>query len=244
MEGTLLKPPAYVAGRRYPLIVDAYPLVGGADWTVSHAGQPGMGFERLHGLSPERPCAARLDELLEVGASSSVAKGPQGWDLMKDDVMSGVDAVLRRGDVDGQRMCLYGFSNGGGVVNYLVTETERFKCAVSVAGALSDWVRPALLNTGQDQVMAQFAGVALRDDPDAYIKLSAVFRLNRVKTPMLLADGDDDGEFLLDTIEMYNGLLLRVDLDERRDNQDESLIDAASGMMPRQIDGYNCIFSS
>ena len=32
MEGTLLAPPGHVAGRRYPLIVDAYPLVGGADW--------------------------------------------------------------------------------------------------------------------------------------------------------------------------------------------------------------------
>jgi dipeptidyl aminopeptidase/acylaminoacyl peptidase len=33
-----------------------------------------------------------------------------------------------------------------------------------------------------------------------------VFHLDRVKTPMLLADGDNDGDFLLDTIEMDNGL--------------------------------------
>ena len=46
----------------------------------------------------------------------------------------------------------------------------------------------------------------MREDPKAYAELSAVFQLNKAKTPMLLADGDDDGDFLLDTIEMYNGL--------------------------------------
>jgi dipeptidyl aminopeptidase/acylaminoacyl peptidase len=55
-------------------------------------------------------------------------------------------------------------------------------------------------------MLMEWAGVGLREDPSAYEKLSAVFHLNRVKTPMLLADGDDDGDFLLDTIEMYNGL--------------------------------------
>ena len=43
-------------------------------------------------------------------------------------------------------------------------------------------------------------------DPDAYIRLSAVFHTGQVTTPMLLADGDEDGDFLLDTIELYNGL--------------------------------------
>jgi dipeptidyl aminopeptidase/acylaminoacyl peptidase len=33
-----------------------------------------------------------------------------------------------------------------------------------------------------------------------------VFRLQNVTTPMLLADGDEDDDFLLNTIEMYNGL--------------------------------------
>src|SRR6202012_747267 len=100
---------------------------------------------------------------------------------------SGVDVLLQRGDIDAQRMCLYGFSNGGGVVNYLVTATDRFRCAVSVAGALSDWIRPALLNTGYDELLKEWAGVGLREDPRAYEELSAVFGLNKVKTPMLLA---------------------------------------------------------
>ena len=38
------------------------------------------------------------------------------------------------------------------------------------------------------------------------MKLSAVFRLQNVTTPKLLAVGDNDGDFLLGMIEMYNGL--------------------------------------
>ena len=206
LEGTLLKPPGPVAAQRYPLIVDAYPLVGGADWTNPMLGNQAWASSGYIVFRPSARAPHVWMNSWKSEASSAVAKGPGGWDLTQDDILSGVDALIRRGEVDADRMCLYGFSNGGGVVDYLVTQTNRFKCAVSVAGALADWVRPALLNTGQDQMLAQWAGVPLRDDPNAYIQLSAMFRLNRVKTPMLLADGDNDGDFLLDTIEMYNGL--------------------------------------
>lgn len=139
-------------------------------------------------------------------AWSPVAKGAWGWNVAVDDVLSGVDALVREGIVDPDRMCLYGFSNGGGVVNYLVTRTPLFKCAVSVAGALSDWVRPALLNGDAAGWISEWAGAALWDDPTSYIELSAVFGLNKVHTPTLLAAGDEDGDFLLNSIEMYNGL--------------------------------------
>jgi dipeptidyl aminopeptidase/acylaminoacyl peptidase len=122
--------------------------------------------------------------------------------------MSGVDEIIRRGIVDGDRMGLYGFSNGGGTANYLVTRTARFKCAVSIAPALSDWVRIILLHTGYASMDRSLVvgGALLWDDPNAYVQSSAVFRVNKVNTPMLLAAGDEDGDFLLDQIEMYNGL--------------------------------------
>ena len=139
-------------------------------------------------------------------AENLAAKGAGGWSVARDDVLSGIDELVRRGMVDPNRIGLYGFSNGGSVVNELITATDRFACAVSVAGALSDWVRPTVLNTGYEALMAEYAGVALRADPQAYLALSPVFHIGNVKTPTLLADGDDDGDFLLDTIEMYNGL--------------------------------------
>jgi dipeptidyl aminopeptidase/acylaminoacyl peptidase len=208
-DGALLVPPDYVPGRLYPLIVDAYPLIGGARWTSPMGGNQAWASAGYLVFRPSPRAPHVWMNPWKSEASSSAAKGPHGWQLTIDDVMSGVDEVVRRGYADPHRMCLYGFSNGGGVVNYLVTATDRFQCAVSVAGALSDWVRPALLNTGYDDLLKEWAGVGeggVREDTRAYEELSAVFRLNRVKTPMLLADGDDDGDFLLDTIEMYNGL--------------------------------------
>jgi dipeptidyl aminopeptidase/acylaminoacyl peptidase len=204
-DGALLAPPNYTPGRLYPLIVDAYPLIGGANWTSPMGGNQAWASAGYLVFRPSPRAPHVWMNPWKSEASSSAAKGPHGWQLTIDDVMSGVDEVVRRGQADTHRMCLYGFSNGGGVVNYLVTATDRFRCAVSVAGALSDWARPALLNTGYDEILKGWAGVGVREDPRAYEELSAVFRLDKLKTPMLLADGDDDGDFLLDTIEMYNG---------------------------------------
>jgi dipeptidyl aminopeptidase/acylaminoacyl peptidase len=54
--------------------------------------------------------------------------------------------------------------------------------------------------------IAHMAGVTPWQDPLAYLDLSAVYRLDRVTTPVLLVDGDNDGSFLLGQIEMYSGL--------------------------------------
>src|SRR3546814_14460579 len=55
-------------------------------------------------------------------------------------------------------------------------------------------------------ILSNWGGVDPLDDPAAYIKLSAVFQVKNVKTPVLLAVGDTDGEFLLSAIEMYQAL--------------------------------------
>jgi len=205
-EGSLLMPPNYQKHHKYPLIVDAYPLMDGSNWYNPMFGNQAWASNGYLVFRPSPRAPIAWINPWKSAASSSVAKGARGWDVTVDDVLSGVDALVKEGIVDANRMCLYGFSNGGGVVNYLVTRTPVFQCAVSVAGALSDWVRPFLLNSDSASWLADWAGASLWEDPTSYVGLSAVFGLNRVHTPMLLADGDDDGEFLLNTIEMYNGL--------------------------------------
>jgi dipeptidyl aminopeptidase/acylaminoacyl peptidase len=206
LEGVLIKPVDYQEGRKYPVIVDvypgqasgfkAYPMTGNQAWASRayavfwpNARAPHVWMNRF-----------RSNEYDQAG------KGPKGLDVMVDDIVSGVDELIRRGIIDPERMGLYGFSNGGGVVNQLVTKTSRFKCAVSVAGAASaDWSRQFFLHT-MDPSIPTIVGALPWQDPQAYIDLSAVYRLDRVTTPVLLADGDNDGDFLLNTIEMYNGL--------------------------------------
>jgi acylaminoacyl-peptidase len=206
LEGAILLPPNYESDRRYPIIVDAYPVESAAGWLKPMYGNQAwaaLGYVVFR-PSPRAPHAWVNPWTTE--RMSLEAKGPDGWNITVDDVFSGVDSLIQSGIADPDRMCLYGFSNGAGVVNYLVTRTTRFKCAVSVAPALSDWVRPSLLDTSQADFLTTWAGTSFGDNPQAYVELSAVYHLKSVKTPMLLAVGDNDGDFLLDEIEMYNGL--------------------------------------
>jgi dipeptidyl aminopeptidase/acylaminoacyl peptidase len=206
LEGSLLLPVGYARGTRYPLIVDAYPKIGGVNWTYPMAGNQVWAAHGYMVFRPGAPAPHVWMNPWKSPNSSASNKGPGVWNDTIDDILTGVDELIDQGLVDPARMCLYGFSNGGSVVDYLVTKTARFKCAVSVAGAVADWVRPALLSPTASQITQDWAGVSLRDNPQAYIQLSAVFFLGSAKTPMLLADGDNDGGFLLDTIEVYNGL--------------------------------------
>jgi len=204
LEGVLIKPPGDRARPPYPLIVDAYPFQQN-DFKGLLGGNQALASRGYAVFWPDAPAPHVWMNGFTSEAYSQSAKGPLGWDVTTDDLLSGVDELIRRGIADPDRMCLYGFSNGGGVVNYIVTRTSRFRCAVSVGGAVSDWLRPAVLET--ESSMPDFeGGDDPWTDPGPYIQISAVFHLKDVSTPMLLADGDDDDDFLLNTIEMYNGL--------------------------------------
>jgi dipeptidyl aminopeptidase/acylaminoacyl peptidase len=205
LQGILIKPVGYQLGHRYPVIVDTYPITANGFKLSPMFGNQGWAARGYAVFMAENRAPHFWAGFLKSEAYTQAGKGPNGWNLTVDDVMSGVDELIHRGVADPNRMCLYGFSNGGGTVNYLVTRTNRFKCAVSVAGAMTDWVRQSLQHS-DSSITAFEGGTSLWDDPDAYIRLSAVFHLNNVQTPMLLAVGDKDGDFLLDTIEMYNGL--------------------------------------
>ena len=207
LQGKLLYPPDYQAGKHYPLIVDAYPLWSGNLWMYPMSGNQAWAAA---GYMVFKPNQARAPHVW-VNCSGKpkycdASRGPDAWDVMVDDVMSGVDALIHRGLVDPERMCLYGHSNGGAVVDYLVTRTDRFKCAVAVAPVWPNWIGAPLLDTKAWRIMSDWTGVDPLHDPDAYIKLSAVFHVDNVETPMLIADGDDDGMFLLGSITMYNAL--------------------------------------
>lgn len=204
-EGILLKPVGYQEGKRYPLIVDGY-VRGNGFKAAAMEGNIALATRGYAVFWPDVEAPHDWVNPFESMANQEAAKGVKGLKLLFDDAMSGVDELIAKGIVDPDRMCLYGFSNGGAVVNQLVTMTDRFKCAVSVAGALSsDWSRPFFLQSNA-KFIPDIAGATPWEDTQAYVKLSAIYRLDKVNTPMLLADGDADTMFLLGCIETYNGL--------------------------------------
>ena len=205
LAGVLLKPVGYQAGKRYPLIVDGYPAQPNAFKATPMMGNQLWAAQGYVVFWPAARAPHTWMNPYRNQAFSEAAQGPKGVDVLVDDVMSGIDEVIRRGVADPERMGLHGFSNGGGVVGYLVTHTNRFRCAVWVSGVYPDWILPAMLQT--DATLSTFeGGASVWDDPETYVKLSAVYRLKNVATPMLLAVGDGDGFFFLGAIQLYNGL--------------------------------------
>jgi dipeptidyl aminopeptidase/acylaminoacyl peptidase len=106
------------------------------------------------------------------------------------DLMAGVDAVLKRGYVDPARLGVIGGSGGGLLTNWTITQTERFAAAVSMR-SIADW--SGFWFTAD---FAQFTPSWFRkapwEDPADYVARSPITHVARVKTPLMLIDGDDD----------------------------------------------------
>jgi len=108
------------------------------------------------------------------------------------DVLTGVDAALQVAPIDAQRLGLMGGSYGGYLTMWGVTQTHRFRAAVSHAG-VSDWlsIEGEAPQAGSDQV--NFGG-SVYDDAAAYLKASPIMYMHGVATPVLITVGERDLE--------------------------------------------------
>ncbi|HEX4440387.1 MAG TPA: S9 family peptidase [Thermoanaerobaculia bacterium] len=113
-----------------------------------------------------------------------------GGDLR--DIMSGVDEVLRTEPIDPKRLGLSGWSYGGYMAMWAVTQTDRFAAAVAGAG-IASWQS----YYGQNKIdrwMLPFFGASVYDDPKVYAKSSPIEFIKNVKTPTLVLHGERDSE--------------------------------------------------
>ena len=113
-----------------------------------------------------------------------------GGDLR--DILAGVEEAVRTAPVDPQRVGITGWSYGGFMTMFAVTQTNRFRAAVAGAG-LSNW-QSYYGENSIDQWMIPYFGASVYDDPAIYAKSSAIDFIKRVKTPTLIVVGDRDGE--------------------------------------------------
>ena len=106
------------------------------------------------------------------------------------DILSGVDALVKDGYADPDRLAIGGYSYGGYMTNWLITETSRFKAAVTGAGAVEH-----AANWGNDDVTwddAWYLSGKPWETPATYQSEAALFRMNRVKTPTHIVQGNSD----------------------------------------------------
>jgi dipeptidyl aminopeptidase/acylaminoacyl peptidase len=108
------------------------------------------------------------------------------------DVLAGVDSIEKTHPVDDKRLGLTGWSYGGFMTMFAVTQTHRFSAAVAGAG-ISNWQSYYGQNL-IDQWMKPYFGASVYDDPGVYAKSSAINFIKEVKTPTLIVVGERDAE--------------------------------------------------
>jgi dipeptidyl aminopeptidase/acylaminoacyl peptidase len=108
------------------------------------------------------------------------------------DIMAGVDQVLRSAPVDPARLMLFGWSYGGYMTMWMVTQTGRFRAAVAGAGIV-DWRSYWGQNAIADWMLPYF-GATVYDDPKVYARSSPIEFIKQARTPTLVLVGEHDGE--------------------------------------------------
>jgi dipeptidyl aminopeptidase/acylaminoacyl peptidase len=190
VQGWLMLPLHYDPKKKYPLIVEVHG--GPASAEVAYWGG---GW----GLSPEAFSSLGYFVLLpnprgsygQGEAFTQANRKDFGYGDLRD-ILAGVDAVLAQYPVDPGRVGLTGWSYGGFMAMFAVTQTERFKAAVAGAG-ISDW-QSYYGENSIDQWMTPYFGASVYDDPAVYAKSSAINFINQARTPTLVVVGDRDGE--------------------------------------------------
>jgi dipeptidyl aminopeptidase/acylaminoacyl peptidase len=106
------------------------------------------------------------------------------------DIMAGVDEATKQAPVDPNRLGITGWSYGGYMTMWAVTQTNRFRAAVAGAG-LANWLSYYGENK-IDQWMPPYFGATVYDDPAIYARSSPITYIKNAKTPTLIIVGDRD----------------------------------------------------
>lgn len=121
------------------------------------------------------------------------------------DIMSGIDALIERGVADADRLGICGWSYGGFMTAWAVTQTDRFKAAVAGA-APTNWV--SKIGTTDIRPYNEWSLGVVNDEPDRVWERSPIRYANRVTTPTLVLHGEADPRVpVTQGAEFYNALL-------------------------------------
>lgn len=189
VEGILYYPLDYQAGQRYPLVVQIHGGPAGADFDV---------FDNSWSYPPNLLCSRGAFVLQPnyhgsthygLKWAESIANGKY-YELPVVDIETGVDALVARGLVDGNRIGLSGWSNGAILTMALLTR-RQYQAASAGAGG-SEWVA----DWGACEFGLTFSnyylGKSPLEDPELYIKKSPFYQFAKIRTPTLLFQGKED----------------------------------------------------
>ena len=178
LYGVLRYPVGYEKGRRYPTVFEIYETFFDNGFNGRAAMLAGAGYAVFH-------------------PSVNLVVGRPGESWAKG-VTAAANRLIDMGIADPDRLGVHGTSYGGYATVLLLTETDRFKAAINVSGKVdmisfyTDSERLGVRNTHAPEKSQDRIGGTLWEYPERYIEHSAIFRLDRVKTPLLTISGDQD----------------------------------------------------
>jgi dipeptidyl aminopeptidase/acylaminoacyl peptidase len=185
IQGWIIKPPNFDPAQKYPLVLEIH---GGpfASYGPSFAAELQL-------------YAAAGYVVLYLNPRGSTGYGEEFADLIHhdypdkdfDDLMSGVDAVLKGGYVDPQRLFVTGGSGGGVLTAWIVGHTDRFRAAVVVKPVIN-WASFVLTADMTNYFYRYWFDGYPWDQMEAYWKRSPLAYVGNVHTPTMLMTGEVD----------------------------------------------------
>jgi dipeptidyl aminopeptidase/acylaminoacyl peptidase len=178
------KPADYKAGRKYPLILNIH---GGP--------HSAFGYTFFHEM---QWMAAKGYVVLYPNPRGSSSYGQEFGNVIQynfpgddaKDLLAGVDEMVKRGIADPKRLGVTGGSGGGILTNWIVTQTDRFAAAASQR-SIADW--STFFYTADFTLFRPmwFRG-APWEKPEDFARLSPITHVDKVTTPLMLIEGEDD----------------------------------------------------
>ena len=189
IDGLLTYPVGYKKGKRYPLILNIHGGPAGM-YAKSFTGNPSIyviQYFAQQGYAVLRP---------NPRGSSGYGKkfryaNVKDWGFGDyEDVISGVDTIIKMGIAHEDSLAVMGWSYGGYLTSFLVTKTQRFRAA-SVGAGLPNLISMQLTNDIPGYLGAHFGGEPW-EDYEIYEKHSAIYRIKNVTTPSQILHGERD----------------------------------------------------
>ncbi len=189
IQGWLLYPEHFNPNQRYPMVVEVHG--GPANQRASAWPSSNFDMSVLAGLGyfvlfPNPRGSYGQGEAF----TRANVKDFGGGDLR--DILAGLDTATAKVPVDTNRIGITGWSYGGYMTMWTVTQTHRFRAAVAGAG-IADWLSYYGENS-IDEWMIPYFGASVYNDPAVYAKSSPINFIKNVKTPTLVIVGERDGE--------------------------------------------------
>jgi dipeptidyl aminopeptidase/acylaminoacyl peptidase len=184
IEAWLVKPHGYEVGKKYPLVLYVHGGPHGAyteGWFDEFQNLAGAGMWVLY-TNPRGSTG--------YGAEFRNMILARWGDEDYQDLMKAVDIAAARPDVDAERLGVTGGSYGGFMTAWITTKTTRFKAA-QADRMISNWVSWYAISDAQSLTEGEFRGTPWQQW-DMYINTSPIKYADKVKTPTLIVQSEED----------------------------------------------------